>query len=397
MSSPWLNRISAEAACAPASGIAAVMKHGFGRSDIIPLWVGEGDVQTPSFISQAATASLERGETFYMPQSGIPDLRQELARYHDMVYGGLFGEAFSPSRFFATGSGMQAIQLAIRIAAGAGDEVIVPTPAWPNFAAAIGLASARAVEVPMTFDPSGWRLDLADVEAAVGPRTRAIFLNSPSNPTGWTADLELLRGVLDLARRRGLWIIADEIYGRFTYSQAKATPSLHSLIDPDDRVLFVNTFSKNWAMTGWRVGWLEAPPELAPVIENLVQFSTSGVGVFLQRAAAAALAGGEEFIAEQMERCRIGRQIVMDRLSAIPRIDYAPPGAFYLFFRIAGVEDSTAFASKLLVETGVGLAPGTAFGAVGQGFFRLCFARNADNLATACDKLSDWLGARPSP
>jgi aspartate/methionine/tyrosine aminotransferase len=394
MSTSWLHQISTEAASAPTSGIAAIMKHGFGRSDIIPLWVGEGDLTTPDFISQLAKTSLERGETFYMPQSGIPELRHELARYHDRLYGGLFGEAFSPARFFVTGSGMQSIQLAIRIVAGAGDEVIVPTPAWPNFPAAVGVAGARAVEVPMSFSPSGWSLDPASIEAAINPRTKAIFLNSPSNPTGWTADLALLRAILDISRRHGLWLIADEVYGRFTYSEAKAAPSLHTLIDPNDRVLFVNTFSKNWAMTGWRVGWIEAPAELTPVIENLIQYSTSGVGVFLQRAATGALADGEDFLAAQMERCRKGREIAVNGLSSIPRVRHAPPGAFYLFFRIDGVEDSTNFASALLAETGVGLAPGSAFGAVGQGFFRLCFARNPDDLTTACERLSGWLSIR---
>jgi aspartate/methionine/tyrosine aminotransferase len=391
-SSPY--RISHEAATAPASGIAAIMKHGFGRSDIIPLWVGEGDLTTPALISRTAAASLEKGETFYMPQPGIPELRQALASYHDRLYGGLFGEPFSPSRFFVTGSGMQSIQLAIRIVAGAGDEVLVPTPAWPNFPAAVGVGGARAVEVPMTFSPSGWQLDAAMIAAAITPRTTALFLNSPSNPTGWTADRRLIAAILDLARRHGLWIVADEVYGRFTYSDDKSAPSLHSLITPEDRVLFVNTFSKNWAMTGWRVGWIEAPADLGPVIENLIQYSTSGVAVFLQRAAAAALLYGEDFLAMQMQRCRAGRDVVTERLRAIPQVEYAPPGAFYLFFRIAGVMDSTRFASDLLAGTGVGLAPGTAFGAVGQGFFRLCFARNPDDLATACKRLGDWLSAQ---
>lgn len=375
--------ISPQAANAPASGIAAVMKHGFGRSDIIPLWVGEGDLPTPSVITEAANASLVRGETFYMPQPGIPDLRAALARYHDRLYGGLFGRQFEPSRFFVTGSGMQSIQLAIRIVAGTGDEILAPTPAWPNFAAAVGVAGAVARQVAMRFDPAGWILDPEALRTAIGPRTRAIFLNSPSNPSGWIADLPLLREILALAREHGLWIIADEVYGRFTYGQGRAAPSLHQLIGEEDRVLFVNTFSKNWAMTGWRVGWLEAPPFLGPVIENLIQYSTSGVAVFMQRAAVAAIDDGEDFLAMQMARCEAGRAAIVGALSASPRISYAPPGAFYLFFSVEGVNDSVAFASRVLQETGVGVAPGSAFGVAGEGFFRLCFARKAADLEEA--------------
>lgn len=386
MTSPSLS-ISPQAAAAPASGIAAVMKHGFGRSDVVPLWVGEGDLPTPALICRAAAAALERGETFYVPQPGIPELRQALARYHDRVYGGLFGKPFEPGRFFVTGSGMQAIQLAVRIVAGVGEEILVPTPAWPNFPASVGVAGAHAREVAMRFDPAGWTLDLDLLEASISPRTRAIFLNSPSNPTGWTADPRLLQAILDLSRKHGLWIIADEVYGRFTYSKALAAPSLHSLVTEDDRVLFVNTFSKNWAMTGWRIGWIEAPAALGPTIENLIQYSTSGVAAFMQRAACAALDDGEAFLAAQTERCRRGLESVASVLSTSSRIQFAPAGAFYLFFRIDGITDSTAFAGRLLRETGIGLAPGRAFGMAGEGYFRLCFARDAETLSTAAERL----------
>lgn len=390
MISPPLS-ISPQAVAAPASGIAAVMKHGFGRSDIIPLWVGEGDLPTPAVICHAAAAALERGETFYMPQPGIPELRRALAEYHDRVYHGLFGKQFEPGRFFVTGSGMQAIQLAVRIVAGVGDEILVPTPAWPNFSAAVGVAGAHVREVAMQFDPTGWILDLALLEASISPKTRAIFLNSPSNPTGWTAGPLLLQAILDLSRKHDLWIIADEVYGRFTYSKALAAPSLHSLITEEDRVLFINTFSKNWAMTGWRIGWIEAPVALGTAIENLIQYSTSGVAVFMQRAACTALNDGEAFLTAQMERCRRGLERVSSVFATSSRIHFAPAGAFYLFFGIEGVTDSTAFAGRLLRETGVGLAPGRAFGMAGEGYFRLCFARETEDLATAAERLLELL------
>ncbi|MBE2277521.1 MAG: pyridoxal phosphate-dependent aminotransferase [Rhodobacteraceae bacterium] len=393
MTSPdWLSLISPQSRLAPSSGIAEVMKHGFGRSGIIPLWVGEGDQVTPRLIADAAVASLAAGETFYMPQPGIPELRVALARYSDRLFGGLFGAAFDPGRFFVTGSGMQAIQIAIRIVAAPGQEILVPTPAWPNFAAAVGVAGARAVPVAQQFSPNGWRLDLADLEAAVTPATRALFLNTPSNPSGWTASQADLAGFLQFARRHGLWIIADEVYGRFT-DAGGTNPSLHALIEPDDRVIFVNSFSKNWAMTGWRAGWIEAPPALARPIENLIQYSTSGVPVFVQRAAVAALDDGEDALAAMLRRVRIGRDIVTTRLAQVKGVEFAPPGAFYLFFRIAGTTSSVETAARILRDTGVGLAPGSAFGDNGEGFFRLCFARDPGDLRRAADLVADWVAA----
>src|SRR6185295_4243662 len=167
---------------------------------------------------------------------------------------------------------------------------------WPNFAGATGIAGARPVEVPMTFGNAGWTLDLERLFGAVTSRTKAIFVNSPSNPTGWTATLDELRAVLDFARKHGLWIVADEVYHRFFFAGHRS-PSFYDIADPDDRVLYVNTFSKNWAMTGWRIGWLSAPPALGPVIENLVQYSTSGTAAFMQRAATVALDDGESYVA----------------------------------------------------------------------------------------------------
>ena len=203
--------ISADALAAPPSGIVEVMRHGFSRPGIVPLWAGEGDLPTPDFISAAAARSMAAGETFYTLQTGLPEFREALARYHQRVYGDLFGRPYDPARFFVTNGGMHAIQLAITMIAGAGDEVIVPTPAWPNFPAAVTVRGARVVELPMTLGNDGWQFDLDRLAAAVTPRTRAIFVNSPSNPTGWTADLATLRGLLDLSRRHGLWIVAERL------------------------------------------------------------------------------------------------------------------------------------------------------------------------------------------
>jgi aspartate/methionine/tyrosine aminotransferase len=389
--SSLLDALRLQARAAPESGIVEVMNYCRAREGVIPLWAGEGDLPTPAFISEAATRSLAAGETFYTAQRGIPELRDALARYHGRVY----GRAFSPEEFFVTGSGMQAIQIALAMTAGVGDEVLIPTPTWPNAAAAAGVIGARPVEVPMSLGNAGWTLDLDRLAAAAGSRTRALFVVSPSNPTGWTATREELAALLALARRHGLWIVADETYGRFWYGVGARAPSFIDVMEPEDRVLFVNTFSKNWAMTGWRIGWIMADPALGQVIENMVQYSTSGVAQFMQRAAVAALERGESFVEHQIARARRGRDIVCRGLAATGRCRFAvPQGAFYLFFAVAGETDTRRLALRLVDEAGVALAPGSAFGPSGHGFLRLCFARTAEQLETAVARLAASLAGR---
>jgi aspartate/methionine/tyrosine aminotransferase len=390
--------IRPEALAAPESGIVEVFDYGRGRQGLIPLWVGEGDLATPAFICDAAARSLAAGETFYTYQGGIPELRGAIADYINCIYPAAAGSAAArPERFFVTVGGMQALQIAVRIAAGNGDEVIVPTPAWPNFHGALAVAGAAPVEVPLRYvegaaaDAARWQLDLGDLAAAVGPRTRAIVVNSPANPTGWTATRDELAALAGIAQRRGLWLIADEVYQRFFYAGSRA-PSLYDLGEPGERTLLVNTFSKNWAMTGWRIGWLSAPPALGPVIENLIQYSSSGTPAFTQRAATTAIRGGDDFLALQVERARLGRDIVCDALRASPRVRFAEPdGSFYVFFTIDGEDDTRALALRLVDEARVGLAPGAAFGGPGSRFMRLCFARDAGQIREASRRLSGWL------
>jgi aspartate/methionine/tyrosine aminotransferase len=388
MNQNFLSTLRREARDAPDSGIVEVFNYGLGRPGLIPLWAGEGDLPTPEFIQAATAKSLAAGETFYTYQRGIPELRAALARYHKTQ----FGRTFAPERFFITAGGMGAIEIAITATAGAGEEAILLTPAWPNFAGAAGIGGATPVEVPLDFDGTKWSLNIDRLHAAITQRTRAIFINSPSNPTGWTASEDDLRAILEIARKAKSWIIADEVYSRFVFDGAERAPSFYDVMDEDDRILFVNTFSKNWAMTGWRIGWLAAPESIGNVIENLIQYSTSGVATFMQRGAIAALEDGEWFVREQIERSRVGRKIVCGGLEGSNRINFAwPDGAFYLFFRIDGVEDTAKLGLKLVDEANLGMAPGTAFGEGGAPFMRLCFLRKADDLKEATRRLSAWL------
>jgi aspartate/methionine/tyrosine aminotransferase len=379
-------------AAEPASGIVEVFNYAEGKPDVIPLWVGQGHLPTPDFIADAAIASLKAGDTFYTWQRGIPELRAALALYHQRLY----GLNFNPENFFVCQAGMQSIQLAIQALLGPGDEVVVPAPAWPNYAAPLRMAGVRPVEVNMTFNDNRWNLDLDRIFDAVTPKTRVLLMNTPSNPLGRVMSREEISAVRDFARRRGLWIIADEVYARFYFPadgrNDALPPSFLEYCDPDERIIFCNTFSKNWAMTGWRVGWMIAPKSMGQIVENLVQYNTSGTTTFLQKGCLAALQQGEPFVAAQVEQARLGRDIVCSALASAGNVEFAKPeGAFYLFFRIAGVGDSTRLSRRLIDEARVGLAPGSAFGAGGEGFLRLCFARKPEHLEEAMRRLSNWL------
>ncbi|VAV99948.1 Aspartate aminotransferase [hydrothermal vent metagenome] len=379
--------LSAEARALPESGIVEVVKYGAGRPGLIPLWVGEGHLPTPDFIVAEAARSMAAGETFYTEQRGLAELRHALAKFHQRQFGG----RFDPEMFHVTGSGMQAIQMAVRAVATKGDEIVLPSPAWPNFPAAVRAQGAVPVEVPIDFGDKGWQLDIARLFDAVGPRTKAIFIISPGNPTGWVMSQEEMAEVIAFARARDLWLIADEVYSRFYFGDGPS-PSFWHEVEPGDKILFTNTFSKNWAMTGWRVGWIAAAPELGQVIENMIQYSTSGVAKFMQRACVTALEEGEAFIAAQVAQAIQGRQIVSEALSSSNRLRYASPdGGFYGFFGIAGEPHSRSLAFRLIDEIGIGVAPGSAFGPGGEGFVRICFQRDPAQLQDAMDRIAQWL------
>ncbi|MBP1870931.1 aspartate/methionine/tyrosine aminotransferase [Ensifer adhaerens] len=385
-----MTTISPRALAAPESGIVEVVNYARGRDGLIPLWVGEGDLSTPAFISEAASEALLAGETFYTWQRGIPPLREALSRYYQRR----FQKDLSPDHFYVTGSGMQAIKLAIEAITSPGDEMVLLTPAWPNFAAAAELSGAKPVPVQLRFENGMWQLDLERLEAAIGLKTKALFINTPSNPTGWTASHDDLRAILGLARKHGLWIVADEIYALYHYAGGRA-PSFLDVMDDDERIIFVNSFSKNWSMTGWRVGWIVAPPAIGQVLENLVQYATSGVAQFMQRGAVVALDEGDAFVDANIAKAARSRDLLCDALIATNRVEtLKPDGAIYTFLKIDGVTDSRAAAIDIVDKTGVGLAPGTAFGDGGSLFMRACFLRDPARVAEAASRLQNYILGR---
>lgn len=382
-------RPSAQAS--PVSGIVEVFNYGRTREGLIPLWAGEGDTPTPPVIYEAAAKSLADGETFYTYQLGIPPLREALAEY----FQGLYNRSFEADEFFVTCGGMQAIQLAMQLIVGTGDEVVMLSPAWPNFAGAAIVQGASLKYVALDHGEAGWTLDLDRLLDACGPKTKALVINSPANPSGWTASEAELRAILDCARDKGLWIIADEIYGRFYYGGNDGTgmaPSFQTMREPNDRILFAQTFSKNWAMTGWRIGWLQGPPALGQIVENHIQYNTSGVAPFMQRAGIAAIENASDFAQSQVDRATEGRAIICDTLDKFANVRFKrPAGAFYAFFSIDGYNDSMATAFRLVDEANIGLAPGVAFGPGAEAFYRICYLRSPEGLREAMQRLGSWL------
>jgi len=384
-----IDGIAPHIASLPESGIIEVINYGRKYDDLIKLWVGEGDQPTPRFICDAAMAALHAGETFYTWQRGIPPLREALGEY----VGGLHGVTVDSERIFVTVGGMQAIIQTVQMLIGAGDEAVIPTPVWPNIFHAVHVCGGNPIHVPLDLSETGWRLDLDRFFAACGPRTRFLYINSPGNPSGWVMPREDMIRVRDFARERGLWIVSDEVYSRFYYGDDGAVaPSFLEIMEPDEKLIVVNTFSKCWAMSGWRIGWLVAPPELGQVYENLIQYNTSGVAGFLQQGAVTAITDGAPFAAETIARSRVGHELVCRRLREFPRLRFAKPqGAFYLLFAVDGEPDARALAMRMIDEAHVGLAPGTAFGAGGEGYLRLCYATSESLLNEAIDRLATIL------
>ena len=374
----------------PESPITDVAMSVFGDPDVVPLWFGEGDLVTPDFVREAAAEGLRKGETFYTWQRGIPELRQALSTYTE----GLYGIKCPVDRLSVTGSGMQAILLTCQLLLDPGDNVVIVSPIWPNITSAVRLVRAEPKYVALDRKPDGsWQLDMQRLFDAVDERTRAIFVNSPGNPTGWVMSSDEQRALLEFARKRGVWIMADEVYARLIYTRNVA-PSFLEQASADDPLIVLNSFSKPWAMTGWRLGWLTHPPQIGDQLAKLVQINTSGSPAFLQRGAVAAIEKGEDFLKTMVDRCRAGGEQVFQRLSGMKRVKVArPEAAFYAFFEVEGVEDTSGFCKMLASKYKVGLAPGEAFGPGGMGNVRLCFASGAERLSKGLDRIEAALKA----
>ncbi len=380
-----LNELTAREAVLRLRGskIREVANASLGRTDVLAFWFGEPDELTPEFIRRAGIASLEAGETFYTHNFGIAELRAALAAYVSNLHRPVASE-----NIVVTSSGMSALMLATQALIGPGDRVVEVTPLWPNLVEIPKVLGAHVECLPLDFSPQGWTLNLDRLIAALTPGTRALYINSPNNPTGWTVTREVQVKILEHCRGLGIWVIADDAYDRMWFGEGAAAPSFLDIAEAGDRLVSTNTFSKSWLMTGWRIGWLVAPPALAIQIGKLIEYNTSCVPVFIQRAGLVAVQSGEKVISRTVERYRKARDFLVPQLNVIPGVQAAtPPGAMYAFFRVEGMKDSLAFCKRLVVEANLGLAPGIAFGPEGEGFVRWCFASSEERLVEGVDRL----------
>jgi aspartate/methionine/tyrosine aminotransferase len=354
----------------PGSQIRLVANAGLGRSDVLPFWFGESDEVTPEAIRQAAAESLARGETFYSHNLGLAELRAAIASYCSALHGPV-----DIDRVAVTSSGVTGLMLAMQLLLDAGDEVVAVVPVWPNLTAQPAILGARVTRVALRPVDGAWRLDLPELLAAVTPATRVLLVNSPNNPTGWTLSRAEQQTLLDHCRRTGTWIVADEVYERMVFDGVAAAPSFLDIGTADDRLVVASSFSKSFLMTGWRLGWLVLPRGQIEAMGKLLEFNSSCAPVFVQRGGLAALAMADRFVPELVGRLQACRDTLLDGLLLLPGVQVARPAAgLYAFFRIDGEDDSLACAQRLVAEHGLGLAPGGAFGAEGEGWLRWCFA-----------------------
>jgi aspartate/methionine/tyrosine aminotransferase len=375
----------------PPFPIVAIAEYGRSVGGVLPLWFGESDRVTPAFIIDAAAAAMREGHTFYQPKRGEPALRDALARYMSALY----GIPMTEDRLNVTASGTAAIAMALQAVVDPGRNVAMLTPVWPIAGRFVRLLGADLREVPLGHTPGqGWRLDLDRVRAAIDGNTAALFVNSPNNPTGWMASEAEYRALLEICRERGIWLVSDEVYARIVYDR-KVAPSVLHVAAPEDRVLVINTFSKTWSMTGWRLGWLTSPPGFAEQLEKLGETQTGGPASFVQRAGITAITEGEPYIRALLDDFAASRARVAAVLESIPGIRFSLPMAgLFAYFAVEGETDGTALARRLIDQGRVGLAPGTAFGPGGLDHLRLCFASARPTLDEALDRLHAALHAR---
>jgi len=376
------------------SRIREVAELAMSMDGVLRLYFGESNLPTPQFVKDAAAQALADGFTYYSENAGLPTLRAALAGQ----YARLHGVELDPgSELVVTASGVQALFMAIRSVIDPGDEALVLTPSWPNASAMVAMSSGVARELAQPFDGRRYAVDFDALEAAVTPRTRLLVYTSPSNPLGWVATAEEQERLLAFCRRHGLWLLADEVYERLWYGSetpGEATPSILRRATRDDAVLVIGSFSKNYCMTGWRLGWLVARRDVAVKAAQLNEYVVSHAPTFVQKAGEAALAEGEAWVEELVTLLRANRDLSLAALRAMPGVTVPEPdGAFYLFPRVEGLDDSLGFCKRLLVEQRVGLAPGSAFGAGGEGSLRPCYASDRSVLEPALERLDAFLRA----
>ena len=389
----------------PASRIRALADVAFGMEDVLFLQFGESTLPTPQYVIEGVNRAAQEGWTFYTANQGLPTLRAAIANQIAKLH----AVEIDPSEIQVTSGGVQALNLVIKCIIDPGDDALVLSPNWPNGSAMVEMFGGRAVEVPMARVGQRFTPDRDALEAALTPRTRLLLYASPSNPLGWTATVAEQKALLDFARQHGLWLLADEVYERIYYGgqgesareQGRSAhveqlaPSILQLCTREDAVIVVNSFSKTYRMTGWRLGWMVSRADFVQKAAQLNEFIVSHAPTMVQRGGEAAIAHGEDDIAAMVEEFQERRDFSAEMLRSVRGVNLPEPeGAFYLFPQLDGIDDSFQFALDLLRKTHVAVAPGNAFGNGGEGSIRICYAPGMDVLRPAMERICEFIDAQ---
>ena len=374
----------------PASGIRKMFNVALQYPDAIKLTVGEPNFDTPDYVKEAAKKAIDDGRTHYSPNAGIPELRQAVAERYQKYWDG-----YTADNVIVSVGALEGLTLTLMTLVDAGDEIIIPDPCFPNYYGQAMIVGAKAVPVP-TYEENDYRLQAADIEKAITPKTKAIILNSPCNPTGAVLTKEDVLAIAELAKKYDLWVFSDEPYDSIVYDGVEAY-SIGQVPGMQDRVVILNSFSKSYAMTGWRIGYLLAPAAYTARMAQIQEGVVSCVSTFSQVAAVEALKS-TECVADMVKDYTRRRDILIDGINAIPGFTCKKSaGSFYAFANIKAFgKTSQEFAEELVREAGVVMVPGSAFGAMGEGYVRLVFANSDENLKEAVRRIAEYV-ARAYP
>jgi aspartate aminotransferase len=359
-----------------------------GMPGSLKLCYGESDMPTPPFICAALDQAARGGHTFYTHTAGYRELREAIAAkildLHDVRY--------DVPEIMATVGASMAIYAAIRACIGRGDNAVIVSPAYAIFANGVSMAGGEPRRASLRASGNRFVLDLDRVRAAIDQHTRMVIVNSPSNPTGWVMSVEEQRALVEIAEQHDLVILADEVYERLVYDGRAIAPSIARVAQNRDRLIIVNSFSKTYNMTGWRLGWAQSSERIIATMYKAIEFMTSNPAAMVQQAGITALRDGEPYIAGLREHYAARRGQVKAALEAMPGVTLPDPqGAFYAFPKFSVASDSTAFTAGLVRDTGVALAPGVGFGPDGEGYIRVCFASTEATIADAMSRLDQFV------
>ncbi len=353
--------------------------------DVCGFGAGEPDFDTPEHIKQAAIAALEAGFTKYTPSAGLPELRQAIAEKLEADN----QISYRASQIVVSSGAKHSCYNAILATCQPGDEVLIPSPYWVSYPDMVRLAGAEPVIV-QTSERNGWKMRASDFENAMTPRTKMVILNSPGNPTGSVYTREELEGIVEVAAEEDIYILSDEIYEKLVYDDLKHVSIASLSPEAYGLTITVNGFSKAYAMTGWRLGYMAAPEAVAKAVDNIQSHSTSNPCSFAQKGAVAALKGDQQPLADMRDEFSMRRDYMFDRITKIPNISAVKPqGAFYILVNISQLGlSSQNFADRLLSKANVAVVPGAAFG--DDRTIRLSYATSIDIIKKGLDRFQDF-------